>query len=209
MTIATALKQEGYSSNSFLFLGLFSYSQHIQFALRQMVIRWQIIWTWKQEEFLWVVPLKLGGVWGHQDDVGRQDKQISIAGCSLPNEAIWKITSVLLNPKHTGLTARLLSNQCVYSEKLIISFLQREAWDISLSQLSKARPAFKGLQVRCQYCKLSSRVFSYSALLKGSGASDNMPVLDLIFSITTFLFLLTGKRAWNRRFRRTDGKIPH
>lgn len=95
---------------------------------------------------------------------------ISIAGCSLPNEAIWKITSVLLNPKHTGLTARLLSNQCVYSEKLIISFLQREAWDISLSQLSKTRPAFKGLQVRCQYCKLSSRVFSYSALLKGSGA---------------------------------------
>lgn len=105
----------------------------------------------------------------------REDRTNSVAGCLLPNKALRKITSVLLNPKHTGLTAKLLRNQCVYSEKpKVDNFFPTERGLRCLSfPVIKEQPHIQGAADSLsilQTLMILSRVFSYLAILNGSGA---------------------------------------
>lgn len=94
--------------------------------------------------------------------------------CSLPNEAFRKISSVLLNPKHTGLAARLLRNQSVYCEEAKADhfFLTERGLRHLSFPVIKDQPHIQGavgsLSI-LQTLRVLSRVFSYSAVLKGSG----------------------------------------
>lgn len=90
-----------------------------------MIIRWQSIWTWKQE-FLWVVPLKLAGVWGHQDDEGRQDKQLQLLIAHCLTRYLGKLlqscsTQNILDSLQGSSETKVST---LKSPRLIISFLQ-------------------------------------------------------------------------------------